>query len=248
MSDSDDLRTIGVLGGMSSESTVAYYRGIDQGINDALGGHAAGDLVIRSVNFADIERFIRTEQWEAAGDYLANAASDLEAAGADVVVMATNTMHKVALAIQNSLSIPFVHIVDVTADAIGETGIETVGLLGTRATMEESFYRDRLADHGIDVIVPDAAHRETVDSIIFEELTDGNVRDESREQYLAIVDDMVAAGAEGVVLGCTEIELLLEQADRPDVPLFDTTDLHVERAIEYSLGESDPWGGAQVNR
>ncbi|QSG05919.1 aspartate/glutamate racemase family protein [Halapricum desulfuricans] len=237
MDATDDLRTIGVLGGMSSESTITYYRQIDQGINDALGGHAAGEVLIRSVNFAEIERFIRTEQWDTAGDYLAQAARGLEAGGADFVVMATNTMHRVAPAIERAISIPFVHIVDVTADAIRTAGIETVGLLGTRPTMEASFYRDRLAEHGIDTVVPEPTDREAVDAIIFEELTDGIVTDESRERYLDVVDDMVAAGADGVVLGCTEIELLIEQADRPDVPLFDTTALHVERAIAHGLGE-----------
>ena len=237
MSATDDLRTIGVLGGMSSESTVAYYRQIDQGINDALGGHAAGELLIRSVNFGEIERFIQTEQWETAGEYLAAAAQDLEAGGAEFIVMATNTMHKVAPAIIRAISIPFVHIVDVTADAIQNAGIETVGLIGTQTTMEASFYRNRLDKYGIDVVVPDPADREAVDTIIFDELTDGIIRDESRDRYLDVVDDLVAAGADGVVLGCTEIELLIEQADRPDVPLFDTTTLHVNRAVEYSLGE-----------
>lgn len=237
MSATDRLRTIGVLGGMSSESTITYYRRIDSGINDALGGHAAGDLMIRSVNFGEIERFIRTDQWATAGDYLAEAARELEAGGAEFIVMATNTMHKVAPAIVSAISIPFVHIVDVTADAIRDASIETVGVLGTRATMEESFYRERLTDRGIDVVVPEPADREAVDRIIFEELTDGTIRDASRDRYLAVVDEMVAAGAEGVVLGCTEIELLVDQADRPDVPLFDTTALHVERAIEHGLAE-----------
>ncbi len=237
MSTTDDLRTVGVLGGMSSESTVTYYRQIDQGINDALGGHGAGDLLIRSVNFGDVERFIRTDQWGRAGDYLAEAARELEAGGAEFVVMATNTMHRVAPAIVSAVSIPFVHIVDVTADAIGDAGLDTVGVLGTQATMEGAFYRERLSDHGIDVVVPDPADREAVDRIVFEELTDGIVRDASRERYLEVIDGMVTAGAEGVVLGCTEIDLLVDQTDRPGVPLFDTTALHVERAVEHSLGE-----------
>ncbi len=231
----ENLRTIGVLGGMSSESTITYYRGIDQGINDARGGHTAGDIVIRSVNFGDIERFIRTEQWETAGEYLATAARELERAGAEFVVMATNTMHKVAPAITQAIEIPFVHIVDVTAEAIQEAGIETVGLLGTRTTMEAPFYRDRLADYGIDVVVPAPADRATVDRIIFEELTNGTINDASREAYVEIIDDMVADGAEGVILGCTEIELLVEQADRPETPLFDTTALHIQRAVKRSL-------------
>lgn len=230
-----DLRTIGVLGGMSSQSTIEYYRQIDEGINDALGGHDAGDLLIRSVNFGDIEGFIRTNQWERAGTYLAEAAQDLEAGGAAFVVMATNTMHKVAPEIEASLSIPFVHIVDVTADAIREAGLETVGVLGTQATMEQAFYRDRFAAHDIETVVPEPEARDAVDTIIFEELTKGIVREDSKERYLEAVDAMVENGAEGLVLGCTEIEMLIEQADRPAVPMFDTTALHVERAIEYSL-------------
>ncbi|KOX95490.1 aspartate/glutamate racemase family protein [Halorubrum tropicale] len=238
MTESDDLRTIGVLGGMSSESTITYYRGIDQGINDALGGHAAGDIIIRSVNFGDIERFIRTAQWEEAGKYLATAAADLEKAGAEFIVMATNTMHKVAPTIVNRISIPVIHIVDVTAAAVLESGVDTVGVLGTQTTMEESFYRDRLADHGLNVVVPDPVDRELVDEIIFKELTDGIVRESSREQYLEILDAMVSSGAEGVVLGCTEIELLIEQADRPEVPMFDTTKLHIQRAVELGFDEA----------
>ncbi len=226
-----------MLGGMSSQSTIEYYRRIDRGINDVRGGHAAGDVVIRSVNFADVERFIRTEQWDRAGEYLADAARDLAAAGAAFVVMATNTMHRVAPRIEAALSIPFVHILDVTADAITAAGLETVGVLGTEAVMTGSFYRHRLADHGIDVVVPEPSDREAVDEIIFEELTHGEIREESRSTYLRVIDDLTGAGAQGVVLGCTEIELLVEQADCPDVPLFDTTALHVDRAVEYSLGE-----------
>ncbi|SER41621.1 aspartate/glutamate racemase family protein [Natrinema salaciae] len=231
-------QTIGVLGGMSSQSTIEYYRRIDEGINEAVGGHNDGDLLVRSVNFGDIERFIRTDAWESAGEYLVEAAQGLEAGGADFVVMATNTMHKVAPEITQSLSIPFVHIVDVTADAILESGVETVGVLGTRATMEQSFYRERFAEHGIDVVVPGPAAREAVDTIIFEELTKGVVRADARERYLAEIDTMVSEGAAGIVLGCTEIDLLVEQADRPEIPMFDTTALHVERAIELSLGET----------
>lgn len=240
---SDDLsvrstpRTVGILGGMSSQSTVEYYRRIDAGINDVLGGHSAGELLIRSVDFARIEQYIDTEQWDEAATYLADAAQSLEAGGADVVIMATNTMHKVAPQITAALSVPFLHIVDVAADAIGAAGIDTVGVLGTQATMEGAFYRDRFADHGIDVIVPNQSEREDVDRIIFEELTKGEVRDESRERYLEVIDSLTAAGAEGIVLGCTEIELLIGQDDRPEVPMFDTTALHVERAVEYSLAE-----------
>lgn len=232
------LRTVGVLGGMSSESSREYYRLIDEGINAALGGHHAGDIVIRSVNFADIEQFITTDDWNAAGEYLARAASDLEAAGADVVVLATNTMHRVAPAIEEALSIPFIHIVDPTAAAISADGVKAVGVLGTQAVMTGDFYADRFADHGIDVLVPDTEARTTVDDIIFDELVHGEIRDQSRQQYLTIIDSLVDRGANGIVLGCTEIELLVEQSDRPDVPMYDTTALHVDRAVKYALGET----------
>jgi len=227
--------TVGILGGMSSQSTIEYYRLLDEGINEALGGHHAADLVIRSVDFGEIERFIREERWDDAGAFLADAARDVEAAGADFVVMATNTMHRVAPAIEDALSVPFVHIVDATADAIDAAGIDTVGVLGTAAVMEGDFYAERFADRGIDVIVPDDEDRTLVDDVIFEELTGGVIREESRNAYLRVIDDLVEAGAEGVVLGCTEIDLLVEQSDRPGVLLFDTTALHVERAVEYSL-------------
>lgn len=227
--------TVGVLGGMSSQSTIEYYRLLDEGINEALGGHHAADLAIRSVDFGEIERFIREERWDDAGAFLADAARDVEAAGADFVVLATNTMHRVAPAIEDALSVPFVHIVDVTAEAIDAAGIGTVGVLGTQAVMEGDFYAERFGDHDIDVIVPDHEDRTLVDDVIFEELTSGVIREESREAYLRVIDDLVDAGAEGVVLGCTEIDLLVNQSDRPAVPLFDTTALHVEHAVEYSL-------------
>ena len=233
----DDLQTVGILGGMSSQSTIEYYRLIDEGINEVRGGHAAGELLIRSVNFAEIERCIRSGQWERAGEYLAAAAQDLEAGGADFVIMATNTMHRVAPQITAALSIPFFHIVDVTAEAVLAEDIQTVGVLGTKPTMEAPFYRERFAEHGIEVVVPDADAREAVDTIIFDELTKGIVRDESRETYLSVVDALAEQGAAGLVLGCTEIDLLIEQADRPAVPMFDTTALHAERAVERCLGE-----------
>jgi len=232
-------QTVGILGGMSSESTREYYRQIDAGVNDALGGHNAGDLVIRSVNFADIERYIREERWDAAAELLVEAALDLEAAGADFVLMATNTMHRVAPDIVDSLSIPFVHIVDVAAEAIRTAGLESVGVLGTQAVMAGSFYHDRFAEHGIETVVPDAEDREAVDRIIFEELTKGEIREASRHRYLDIIDDLSEAGAQGIVLGCTEIDLLVDQDDRPTIPFFDTTSLHVERAVERSLGRRE---------
>ena len=225
---------------MSSQSTVEYYRSIDEGINRRLGGHSAGDLLIHSVNFADIERCIRTDAWEEAGRLLATAAAGLEAGGAAFVLLATNTMHRVAPRITAALSVPFLHIVDVTADAVRDAGFDTVGVIGTRATMEEPFYRERFATHGIDVVVPDASSRAEIDRVVFEELTRGEIRDDSRASYLDVIDELVEAGAEGVVLGCTEIELLVDQSDCPETPLFDTTALHVERAVVYSLAPTLP--------
>lgn len=234
-SGSHGLRTVGVLGGMSSQATAEYYRLLNEGINRELGGQHAAAVVIWSVNFQDIERFIRHEQWDAAAEYLAEKARELERGGAEFVVMATNTMHKVAPQIEEALTIPFVHIVDTAADAIREAGIDTVGVLGTKATMELPFYRDRFRDHGVEVLVPETAARERVDEIIFDELVRDVIREESRREYVAIMDRLVDAGAEGIVLGCTEIELLVEPDDLPGIPLFDTTALHVQRAVELSL-------------
>ena len=232
-----DAPTIGVLGGMSATSTVEYYRELNARVNDRLGGHHAAEVVIYSVDFGEIEPLIHADRWDEAGDLLADAASRLEAAGADFVLVATNTMHRVAPAIESAVSIPLVHIVDVTADAASAAGLDTLGVLGTAPVMEMEFYRDRFADHGVEVVVPDAAERELVDSVIFEELTHGVFTEESRDAYRAVMDDLVDAGAEGIVLGCTEIGELVSAADYDRVPLLDTTDLHVQRAVELQLGD-----------
>lgn len=229
------LAKIGILGGMSSQSTIEYYRYIDKRINDELGGHNAGNLVIRSVNFADIERCIRENDWASARVLLTAAAGDLEDAGADVVLMATNTMHRVAPSIRSALSVPFLHIVDTTARAIHAADLDCVGVLGTKPVMEESFYRERFARHDIEVVVPNADDRTAVDRIIFDELTHGEIRDASRTRYFEVIDAMIDAGADGIVLGCTEIDLLIESADCPSIPLFDTTELHAEAAVQYAL-------------
>lgn len=231
------VRTAGVLGGMSSESTAEYYRLLNEGVNDELGGDAAADVLVQSVNFGDIKRCIRDDRWGVAGEYLAAASRRLERGGAEFVVMATNTMHKVAPEIDDALSIPFYHIVDVTADAISDAGIDTVGVLGTQVVTEHPFYRDRFADHGIDVVVPTAEDRARADSIVFDELCAGRVLDDSRDEYVRMMEEMVAEGAEGIVLGCTEIELLVGPEEFSEVPLFDTTALHVERAVERSVAD-----------
>lgn len=235
-----DLRTAGILGGMSSQATAEYYRLLNEGVNRELGEHNAAEVLVSSVNFQNVERCIRREEWDLAASYLVDKAEKLEAGGADFVVMATNTMHKVAPQLSDALGVPFVHIVDVAADAIADAGLDTVGVLGTRDTMELPFYRERFAAHGIDVVVPDAAARERVDEIIFEELVRDVVREDSREEYVACMESMVDAGAEGIVLGCTEIELLVSQADLPGTPLFDTTALHVDRAVDLCLATEEP--------
>jgi aspartate racemase len=235
-----DLRTVGILGGMSSQATAEYYRLLNEGVNEALGEHNAAEVLISSVNFQNVERCIRQEEWDLAASYLVEKARNLEAGGADFVVMATNPMHKVAPQLSDALGVPFVHIVDVAADAIADAGLDTVGLLGTRETMEMPFYRERFDEHGIDVVVPDAAARERADEIIFEELVRDVVTEDSRERYVDCMESMVEDGAEAIVLGCTEIELLVSQDDFPGTPLFDTTALHVDRTVELSLTPDEP--------
>jgi aspartate racemase len=234
---SRDAPTVGVLGGMSATSTVEYYRELNARVNDRLGGHHAAEVVVYSVDFGAVEPLIHADRWDEAGEELADAAGRLEAAGADFVLLATNTMHRVAPALESALSVPLVHIVDVTADAARAAGIDTLGLLGTEPVMQMDFYRDRFADHGIEVVVPDAEGRELVDSVIFEELTHGVFTEASRDAYRSVMDGLVDAGAEGIVLGCTEIGELVSEDEYDRVPLLDTTDLHVERAVEIHLGE-----------
>lgn len=231
-----DLRTVGVLGGMSSQATAEYYRLLNGGINRELGGANAAEVLVRSVNFRNVERFMDRGAWDEAGAYLAEKAARLEAGGADFALMATNTMHKVADRVAGAISIPFVHIVDPTADAVLDAGLDAVGLLGTRATMEMPFYRDRFAARGIEVVVPEESARGRVDEIIFDELVAGTIREDSRAEYVSVMEELVDSGAQGIVLACTEIELLVSAEDFPDAPLFDTTTLHVERAVELSLG------------
>jgi aspartate racemase len=232
-------RTVGILGGMSYHSTLDYYREVNAGVNDALGGHHSADLLVSSVDFGPVEALMREGDFDALGERLAARARGLEAGGAEAVLLATNTMHRVAPAIEAALSVPFVHIVDVTAEAVREAGHERVGLLGTRFTMGESFARDRFAENGVEVVVPDAADRELVDDVVFDELVHGVVREESRAAYRRVVADLLDRGAEGVVFGCTEIGMLLDRAD-VDAPVFDTTERHVARAVDLCLGRVDP--------
>jgi aspartate racemase len=230
------MKTIGVLGGMSGIASAEYYRRINEGINAHRGGHAAAELVLYSVDFAVIEAFIRAEQWDQAADYLAERARRLERAGAEFLILATNTMHRVAVELRNAISIPLIHIVDPTADAATSDGANTLGLLGTAPVMVADFYRARFADFGFEALVPAKRDRALVHRIIFEELTRGIVHAQSRQEYVRIMRDLVARGAQGIVLGCTEISLLVSTADMRGTLLYDTTALHVERAVRISLG------------
>ena len=228
------MKTIGLLGGMSWESSVLYERLINEGVRSRLGGLHSADLIVRSYDFAEIEALQRSGEWDIAGQLLAEDARRLEWAGAEIVVLCTNTMHKVAPAIEAALGVPFLHLADATAQAVRSAEVGRVALLGTRFTMEEDFYRERLEAHGLTIEVPDADGRALVDRVIFDELVRGVVTDESRTAYLGIIDRMVTEGAEGVIAGCTEIELLVGPEDVP-VPYFPTTAIHATAAVEAAL-------------
>ncbi|PRY63449.1 aspartate racemase [Vreelandella songnenensis] len=229
------MQVIGVLGGMSWESTQSYYRALNEGVKQALGGFHSARIAMVSVDFAEIETLQQQGDWDKAGTLLADAAQSVERAGADFLLLATNTMHKVAPAIEQAISIPLLHIADATAERLRQDGITRVGLLGTRFTMEQDFYKARLQENfGIDVVVPDDAERESVHRIIFDELCQGVINDDSRKRYLDIIGNLRAQGAQAVILGCTEIALLVEQA-HTDVTLYDTTALHASTAVARAL-------------
>jgi aspartate racemase len=234
--DTHRPRVIGLLGGMSWESSAEYYRLLNELVRDRLGGLHSARCVLASVDFAEVEEMQVAGRWDDAGRLLAEAAAGLEAAGAEAVLICTNTMHKVADTVRDAISVPLLHLADATAAAVARAGLTTVGLLGTAFTMEQDFYRSRLAAHGLDVLVPGEADRREVHRVIYEELCLGVVREESRRAYQAVIDRLVAAGAGGVILGCTEIELLIGADDSP-VPVFPTTRLHAEAAVRWSLGE-----------
>lgn len=234
MSGRQRLRTIGLLGGMSWESTAHYYRHMNELVRQRLGGLHSARLLLYSVDFHDIECLQHEGRWEEAGRYLAGVAQSLQQAGAEALVLCTNSMHKVAPVIDVGLTIPLLHIADATADAVGAQGLNKVGLLGTRFTMEQEFYRARLERHGLEVLVPGASDRQEIDRVIFEELCRGVIRPQSRAAYRDIIAGLAARGAQGVILGCTEIALLVAAADA-EVPLFDTTAIHAASAIDFAL-------------
>jgi aspartate racemase len=229
------VKTAGLIGGMSWESTVPYYQVLNRAVGEALGGLHSARMVLYSVDFQEIEELQHTGRWTEAGEILAAAARAVERAGADFLVLCTNTMHKVAPQIEVAVGLPLLHIADATASRVKAAGLGRVGLLGTRFTMEEDFYRGRLErEHGLEVLVPGPEQRETLHRVIYDELCRGRVRDESRREYQRIVGDLVGRGAEGVILGCTEMGLLLGARDA-EVPLFDTAQIHAEEAARYCL-------------
>ena len=229
------MKTIGLIGGMSWESTIPYYRQINQHVKATLGGLHSAKIILLSVDFHEIERLQHQGDWEAAGAMMADAATTLENAHADFLVLCTNTMHKVAPAMEAAVAIPLLHIADPTAQGIKRAGYKKVGLLGTKFTMEQSFYRDRLIEqHGLDVVIPTPTERELIHRIIYEELCLGVVLPESRQTYRAVIANLAQQGAEAIILGCTEISLLVRPED-VDLPLFDTTALHALAAAEMAL-------------
>jgi aspartate racemase len=237
------MLTIGMLGGMSWESSAHYYRLANELVRDRLGDLHSARCVLYSVDFADIEHLQGTGQWDQAGCLLGQAAAAVQAAGADLLLLCTNTMHKVADQVQAAVTIPLLHLADATAIAVTAAGLHTVGLLGTAFTMEQDFYRDRLIRHGLRVIVPETDDRAEVHRIIYDELCLGDVREASRQTYRMVIDRLVRSGAQGVILGCTEIELLISAADSP-VPVFPTSRLHVEAAVNAALEDETAHSGA----
>lgn len=231
------LRRIGLLGGMSWQSSALYYSLINEGVAKRLGGVHSADLVMVSVDFGEIEQLQAAGDWHRAGEILAREAGALEAAGAEVIVLCTNTMHIVAPSIEAAVSIPLLHLADVTARAIDVVGLTRVGLLGTRFTMQQAFYRERVEAHGIEVLVPDLDDQVVVHRVIYDELVRGVVDEGSRAEYQQIIKRLVDRGAQGVVLGCTEIELLIDDR-HVEVPVFATTRLHAHAAVDWALGDN----------
>ncbi|WHP47209.1 aspartate/glutamate racemase family protein [Mannheimia bovis] len=230
------MKTLGILGGMSAESTVSYYLNINRAVNQALGGNSSAKIFISSVNFEEIVQHQKQGNWQRAGEILAEQAKLLEQAGADGILLATNTMHKVANQITDNISVPFLHILDCVADSIQAKGLSKVALLGTQFTMSDNFYRDGLLERGITPIVPDESTQKEIHRIIFDELCLGKIEQNSKDFYLKTIKDLAALGAEGVILGCTEIGLLIQQSDS-ELPFFDTAALHSQMAVEFVLGK-----------
>ena len=229
-----NLKTIGLIGGMSWESTVTYYKIINETVKEKLGGLHSAKCVLYSVDFQEIEECQASGNWEISGEILGEAAYNLEKAGADFIVICTNTMHKVVNQIKEKISIPILHIAEMTAEKILEKGLKNIALLGTKYTMEQDFYKSKLIEKGINVIIPDKNDIEIINEVIYNELCLGTINSNSKKKFLEIVDKLRNKGAEGIILGCTEIGLLIKNADT-DVPLFDTAIIHAEQAAIYSI-------------
>ncbi|MBM9615079.1 aspartate/glutamate racemase family protein [Desulfobulbus rhabdoformis] len=229
------MKTIGLLGGMSWESTVGYYRAINEGVKKSLGGLHSAEIILHSVDFDPVEKLLERGEWERIAEILAEAAHGIQEAGADFLLICTNTMHKVAPQIENSISIPLLHIADATAEILTEDNVGKTGLIGTSFTMEHDFYKGRLREkYGLDVLIPGARDRKTVHDVIFRELCMGHMKNSSRTEYIRIINELADMGAEAVILGCTEIGMLINQKD-VSVKLYDTTAIHAEKAVEYAL-------------
>lgn len=228
------MKTIGLIGGMSWESTVTYYQIVNEVVKEKLGGLHSAKVLLYSVNFAEIEAYQANGQWDESAEVLAQAAENLEKAGADFVLICTNTMHKVAPQVQSRIHIPLIHIAEATADALKENNISKVGLLGTKYTMTQEFYKNKLIEAGIDVLIPEGDDINVVNDIIYNELCLGNVKAASKKEYLRIIENLKQRGAQGVILGCTEIGLLIQQQDT-ELLVFDTTQIHATKAALLSV-------------
>lgn len=231
------MRTIGLIGGMSWESTVTYYQLINEAVHQRLGGLHSAKIVLWSVEFDEIEKCQSSGNWSKSAEILSNAARGLEMAGADVVLICTNTMHKVADEVAQAVNIPLLHIADATADVLASQAISRVGLLGTKYTMQQDFLNQRLTHRGLEVLVPNEADMEMINEVIFKELCVGQIKPESKVKFLEVIDKLKNQGAQGVILGCTEIGLLVKQTDT-DMPVFDTTDIHAMAAVRFALAEN----------
>lgn len=229
------MKTIGLIGGMSWESSLEYYRIINETVKEKLGGFHSAKCLMYSVDFEEVEKLQRHGKWDEATALMIDAAQRVKKGGADFVVICTNTMHKMAEEVQSSINIPLLHIADVTAERIKAQGLKKVGLLGTKFTMEEDFYKGRLIKkHGLEVMIPDDEEREAINNILYNELCMGEIKKISKDKFKKIIDNLVLKGAEGIILGCTEIPLLIDKEDY-EIPLFDTTRIHAEEAVEYAL-------------
>jgi aspartate racemase len=229
------VKTIGLLGGMTHLASVEYYRLLNERVNAELGGYAAPEIVLRSVDFGVFERQLRTEAWADAAAYLSERAGQVERGGADFLLLAANAAHRVAPQIEAAIGIPFIHIVDVAADAAHEAGVTTLGLLGAKTVMAPGFYRDRFAERGIDVVVPDEPDQDLVHESILKELTSGRLAEDTHQEYERVIAGLVKQGAQGLVLGCTELGLVVTPDTVPGLTLYDTTSLHVNKAVELAL-------------